>query len=359
MACGANLLAPDDTRKRPLASTVHNATSLSTWTRALKQTLDQSGVDGSALLLQAGLSEQALADPNARFPLENTTRLWRLAVAATGNAALGLDVSRNINQTTFHALGYSVLASPTLAACFERLLRYFRIVSDAGDLGFSCENGICRFSIEPITGESKPADEAVDAMLAVIYRTCIILTARQFKALRVTLRRPAPDAAALAVFEQVFKAPLEFSAEQTAIWMSADCVQEPLPAGNAELAQHNDAILTQYLAHFEKQNVGNRVHAVLVEQLPNGVPTQDSVAAHLHMSTRNLQRKLQAEGSSFKDILNTTREKLARAYVADSRYSISEVAYLLGFADTSSFTRAFRRWAGVAPRQYRQDETPG
>lgn len=337
---------------------MHNATSLSTWTRALQHTLDQAGISSTELVARAGISEAALADPNARLPLENTTRLWQLAVEATGNAALGLVVAKNINQTTFHALGYSVLASPTLDACFSRLLRYFRIVTDAGDLHYGCENHICRFAFEPLSGVTEPAMEAVDAMVAVVYRSCRILTARRFQALKVSFRRPPPDSAAMAVFEEVFGVPLEFSAGQTAIWMTEDCVHEPLPAGNAELARHNDAILSQYLARFEQENLANRVHAVLVEQLPNGVPTQETVAVQLHMSARNLQRKLQADGQSYKSILDSTREQLARAYIADARYRISEVAYLLGFADTSSFTRAFRRWTGVAPRQFRQDAGP-
>ncbi len=105
--------------------------------------------------------------------------------------------------------------------------------------------------------------------------------------------------------------------------------------------------MARYLAHFEKQDVANRVHAVLVEQWPHGVPAPQSVAPLLPTSTRNLQRKLQADGSRFRDILNNTREKLARADVADGRYSISEVAYLLGFADGSGFTWAFGARPGL------------
>lgn len=331
-----------------------NATSLTSWAKAIKVTLDMQGIDSTDLFDKAGLDMALLKDPNARYPLEGTTQLWKLAVEATGDPCLGLNVGRNINQTTFHAMGYSLLASPTLKDAFERLIRYFRIVSDAAELAFLPAGKEYKFEIQMLPGDSQPSHEALDAMMSVLIRLCRALYGRHFRANRIRLRRPAPSDTT--VFEKVFKAPVEFGTNETAMYLDAQVLDEPLPAGNADLARHNDEILARYLAHFDKLNIANRVHGALVEQLPHGEPSQENIADMLHMSLRNLQRKLSAESTSYKEILNKTRHDLALSYMADSSYSISEITYLLGFSDTSSFTRAFKRWTGKTPSEYRQNK---
>ncbi|MGJ8687865.1 MAG: helix-turn-helix transcriptional regulator, partial [Spongiibacteraceae bacterium] len=150
--------------------------------------------------------------------------------------------------------------------------------------------------------------------------------------------------------------PLEFGATETAMYMEADVLNQPLDNANPDLARHNDEILARYLSDFDKQNVANRVHGCLVKQLPLGEPTQEKTAEALHMSLRNLQRKLSAEDTSYKEILNQTRHDLALSYMQDLRYSISEITYLLGFSDTSSFNRAFRRWTSQSPSEYRSSQ---
>ncbi len=329
----------------------HAATSLSSWAKAIKLTLDQRDIDSNQLFAQAGLDIAVLQDPNGRYPLEGTTQLWHLAVAATGDQNLGLNVGRNVNQTTFHALGYSLLASPTLKEVFERLVRYFRIVTDAGELEFCRDKTHFKFVLNPLEGATQPADEALDALMSVVIRLCRLLSAKSFQATCVKFRRAAPDDTR--IFEKVFQAPLEFAARETAIYMDADVIHKALPSANPDLARHNDEILARYLSEFDKQNIANRVHGSLVKQLPQGEPSQEKIAESLHMSLRNLQRKLSAEGTTYKEILNQTRHQLALSYMQDKRYSVSEITYLLGFSDTSSFNRAFRRWTGQSPTAYR------
>ena len=95
------------------------------------------------------------------------------------------------------------------------------------------------------------------------------------------------------------------------------------------------------------------MRAILIEGLPSGEPSQEDVARALHTSTRSLQRRLADEGTTFADILDRTRHSLATAYVGEGHYSMREVAYLLGFSRPASFVRAFRRWTGAAPTEYR------
>jgi AraC-like DNA-binding protein len=327
------------------------ATALTSWARAIRKALEAAGHDAKPLFLKAGLDIGALDDPNARYPVEATTRLWRLAVQATGNPAFGLVVASHVTPTTFHALGYSLVASATLKDAFERMVRYFRIVTDAAELHFRRSENEYHFLIRIDPAGPQPAPESIDAFMSVNLRMCRALYRREFTPLRVRLRRAAPpDASA---FERVFRAPLEFGANENLLAFERGAFEQPLEGANPELARHNDEIVLKYLAHFERHNITNRVHAAIVELLSLGEPTQEKIAETLHMSLRNLQRKLAAENTSYKEILNDTRHDLALSYMKNPQYTVSEITYLLGFSDTSSFTRAFRRWTGQAPTAYR------
>jgi AraC-like DNA-binding protein len=127
----------------------------------------------------------------------------------------------------------------------------------------------------------------------------------------------------------------------------------PLTDGNPELAQHNDTIVLQYLSQIERANIQARVREVLTQRLARGEPSQEQVAELLNMSARTLQRKLSEHGIMYKEILDATRHQLALAYLSAPRYSVSDVTYLLGFSAGSCFTRAFRRWTGLSPTDWR------
>jgi AraC-like DNA-binding protein len=331
------------------------ATALTSWAKAIRKALDAAGVDSARLFAEAGLDMAKLDDPNARYSVAATTRLWRLAVAATGDEAFGLTVARHVNQTTFHALGYSLSASASLREAFERMLRYFRLVTDAAELSFTVENERCALSLSPLASATPPAPEAMDAFALLIVRLCRGLYRRDFSPLQVTLCRPMPGN--IAAFERSFRAPISYGAAANTLWFERAAFERKLDGANAELARHNDEVAVRHLAQLDKQNLHARVHAALIEQLPQGEPSEERVAAALHMSPRNLQRKLAEEGSSYSALLNDTRRELALSYIRDPQYSIGEITYLLGFADATSFSRAFKRWTGQPPSQYRNHPT--
>lgn len=336
---------------------VQSATALASWARAIRKELDRRGLDGAALFAQAGLDVVALGDPQARYPLEGTTRLWRLAVQQTGDSALGLAVASQVTPLTFHALGYSLVASATLKEAFERITRYFRIVTDAGEFMFGREGDVYRLRLHTPDDRPQPAPEAIDAFMSTFVRMCRAAVGRQFSPLSLSLRRPAP--AASEGFQRVFRCPIQFDAPVNELRFPRAELERPLEGTNAELARHNDQIVVRYLATIEKQDLRARVRAVLIEQLPLGEPSAEKIASALHLSLRSLQRKLAAEDSSYEDLLNDTRRELAMSYARDPRYSVGEAAYLLGFSDSSSYSRAFKRWTGRSPSQFRQAvETP-
>lgn len=328
------------------------ATALTSWAKAIRKALDAAGVDSARLFAEAGLDIAALGDPNARYPVAATTRLWKLAVAATADEAFGLTVARHVGPTTFHALGYSLTASETLREAFDRLTRYFRIVTDAAEPVLTLADGRYCLSFHVAAGAQAPTDEAFDAFAFLLVRLCRGLYRRDYSPLGVSLRRPPPRT--LGAFERAFRAPLQFGAPENTLSFDRETFEQKLEGANPELARHNDEIVQRYLASLETRDLQARVRSALVQLLPLGEPGADRVAETLHMSARNLQRKLADEGRSYKELLNDTRRELALSYLRDPSYNLTEITYLLGFTDASSFNRAFKRWTGKAPSVYRR-----
>jgi AraC-like DNA-binding protein len=120
------------------------------------------------------------------------------------------------------------------------------------------------------------------------------------------------------------------------------------------LAEHNEAVLKRTLEQLHNATWTRKVRDCLQMQLPDGEPSAERIAQALHLSLRSLQRHLADEGNNYESLLADTRHNLALQHMHDPRCSISEIAYLLGFADTSSFSRAFKRWTGQAPSHYRE-----
>lgn len=325
---------------------------LASWTRALRKQLDALGLDSATLCQAAGVDPQLMDDPNARYPVAATTRLWHLAAQASGDPAIGLRVSRFVSPTTFHALGYALGASGTLREVFERIVRYHQVVSDALELDL-CQTGErYEFRFRVPEGSAAPAAEALDAFAAIYVRICRNRLGREYAPLAVHLQRAEPlDPQP---WHDVFRAPLFFAAKENLLAFACTDFDSVLEDGNPELAEHNETVLKRTLEQLQPLTFERRVRAAIETQLPDGEPSAESIAHTLHMSLRSLQRHLADEGFRYDQLLNQCRQNLALQHMRDTRCSLSEIAYLLGFADTSSFSRAFKRWTGQTPSQYRE-----
>ena len=336
-------------RKRMNANNQVYASTISSAVLLLWKALESYGCDGRALFAQVDLDPDRLHDPNARYPFTSLTRLWKLAAQATQDPCLGLTVARFWHPTTFHALGYSWMASQSLKDALMRMARYSAIVTDSlrMDLAGSAEG--FEFTLQPKF--APPADEAIDAAMAIILGMCRTSYGSTCNPLRVTMQRDTP--AVVDAFSQVFRAPIQFSAPENMLLFSKADLTAPLPTANAELARANDRVITNYLARFTHDSTKIRVEAKLLEQLSSGQATQESIAKALAMSPRTLQRNLKQEGTSYKQLLEETRRDLASQYIKESRLSVNEITFMLGFSEPANFSRAFKRWTGVSPSEYR------
>jgi AraC-like DNA-binding protein len=225
---------------------------------------------------------------------------------------------------------------------------YSHVVSDAVGYRFYRCGAEYHFYIEPRT---EVPIESIDALVGTHLRMCRSLIGREFSPLSVELRRPRPTV--IDDFERLWRAPLRFNADHNRLRFDTTSIERVLDSGNPELARLSDAVSARYLARIERHNMEARVRTVLAQRLQHSEPTQEQVAEILNVSARTLQRKLGDSGTTFKKIVDETRHAQALAHFSMPQMSVNEVAHLLGFSCTSSFTRAFRRWTGLSPSQWR------
>jgi AraC-like DNA-binding protein len=238
----------------------------------------------------------------------------------------------------------------TGAGQLGRFVRYGDLVSDAAQIELRKAGERERFCLVLPGGPRRPADEAIDAILSLVARTARVLSEMKVTPIIVRLERPEPIPSE--PFGKVFRVPVRFQEPENVLECAARDLDERLPAGNAELARQNDEVVARYLARIERARVCSRLGSWILEQLSAGEPTEEAAARSLGMSLRNLQRRLEEEGTSYRKALNETRRDIARSYLDEGHTSVTEIAFLLGFADTSGFSRAFRRWTGLSPRAY-------
>lgn len=341
--------------RRPAAMTKPSdptaSTTLASWSATIVRALDARGLDGAAIAARAGIDAATLADADGRVPRAALTRLWQLAVEETGDPAFALEAARHTLQTTFHALGYAVLASATLREAMERIIRHRRVIGEIFRLSIEDRADCSRVLLDVSAGGGAVPDEAVDASFAVMVRQARLLHGgRDLRPRRVGLRRALP--ANPAPYERTFRCPVEFGQDTNYLEFSREDLDRRVPAANAELARQNDEVVVRYLARLDRGGVLGRTREALLESLPSGAPTKAAIARRLAMSPRSLQRLLADEGTSFKDLLAEARLALAKSYLEEGRLPVTEIAFVLGFADTSAFSRAFRRWTGVAPSDW-------
>ena len=320
------------------------------WAIAVAEALDARGLDGKAIFDQAGLDLVVARNPTTRFSSSRMSHVYDLAEEATGDPAFGLSIAEYVHPTSLHALGFSLFASSTLESFCRRIVRYFRLVSTNAESQLERTASEHRLVMTPTIDPKEYYPQ--DAWLATIVKFCREIYRSDFAPMRICLRRPRPKHN-VRRFSDFFNAPVEFGCEANVLVFSPEDIQAELPAANAELARQNDEVVMGLLAKMDKEDVIARVRALFVELLPSGDCNKETVAARMHMSERSLQSKLAARNTSYRQMLNETRRELAEQYIRQGLHSVSEVTYLLGFADVSSFSRAFRSWTGLSPSEFR------
>lgn len=327
-------------------------TVIATWAAAIADGLACRGHDVAALFEQAGLDYRHLHEKHVRYPARQMFRLWDLAADVTGDDAIGLGMAELVQPSAWHAMGIVIMMSESLRDAINHLQRYSRLISTAAQMQVS-EQGDSLVMALGVQQQQQGliSPHAVDAVVAATVKFFRVFSHGRFVPQRVCLQRKAPRHAER--YEAYFQAPVEFERTENQIWVAQSLLDQPLPGANPELSKRFHRLAEESLQALDRPSLHVLVRGEIMRQLPAGPVTLALIAQLLHMSERNLQRKLEAEGLSFHRILTELRHELALHYLQDAAYSLQEVAYLLGYSDQSNFVRAFRSWTGMAPSAYR------
>ena len=325
-------------------------TTVASYTQAFASALEAAGVDPQLVFAEVGISPQHTSDPLRRIGNTDVSRLFEASIRATGNPYFGIEVGERMQPGNLHALGFAMLSSVSLRDFYNRVCNYYRVVSQNAEfLQEDVDGASVLIARNPVPSV---CDETQDAWVTMMVRFLRFLYQQELNPLWIALRRPEPVGGAQP-FLDYFQCPIRFNSSDLRIAIDSKLMDREVPGGSADMAQHHDQIVMQYLEKMERQDVVNRVRGLIIEELASGTLSKQGVAEKMHMSPRNLQLKLAEKNTTFQDTLDSTRQSLAAGYMEQSHLAITEIAYLLGFSDSSNFTRAFRRWHGVSPRDYR------
>jgi AraC-like DNA-binding protein len=334
-----------------------NASALRSWLMAAKSVAELRGVDANTLLQQLGLDLSSTSDPLARFPAHLGLAFWQKALAQMDDELIGMDVAlQQFMPLNFNSLGYALMASENLGQMYLRLSRYAHIVTDAADIRFEVNEGAGRLTINGDAALLATVDDATrwsifDYAVLTIVRGSRMLYGRDFMPLEIRLQRQRPSEHAK--LERVLRCVPIYGSEANALVVDLAALNKPLSYANLDVVKASETMLDRYQSNISERPLKEQLATVFKELLPSGEPRQEDVAGRLAITLRTLQRRLSEEQTCYRDVLNDTRHQLALSYLAGEQYSIGEAAFLLGFSEVSAFTRAFKRWTGTSPREWR------
>ena len=330
-----------------------HATTLSSAALMIWKTLKQDyGLNADQLFLDCELDPRQVSNPGHRYPDEKILKLWETAFEHTGDECFGLKVAMHIHPTTLHALGFAWLSSPNLLDALQRLVRFYRIVTDAEKLELESAEHVYVLKLVPLSHLIEVSPMDYDTFFAALLIMCQAICGTEYRPAYIKMQRPEP--ACLAEMNSFFQVPIEFNQVENEIGFYKTSILDPLPAANALLARENDQIMMRFLSQLDKNDVVMQVKSILTNKLPAGDINEKDIADALHISTRTLQRKLNEQQKSFKEIIDETRRELAIQYVREVDVPMTEITFLLGYSEQANFTRAFKRWTGQSPSEFRK-----
>lgn len=323
-----------------------------TSTRAMVGAAEAAGVDVDAVLDEAGLGRALLDDPDGRLPGPVVHRLWDVLRERSSDPSLQLRAPLLLPYGAYRVVDYLALATPTLGEWIRLFARYFRLINTGVDV--TVEEGEEDPWLELQMQDAGPVPPVyVDYTLAALIGRTRMHAYPNWRPSLVELRHPAPTDEA--PYREILSPRVVFGADRDRfVCRRADWGMRSA-SGDADLGQvleeHARALSA---AISTKPGFELSVRKSIMEVLQDGA-SAEAVAQRMNMSVRTLQRRLSEQKTTFSRVLDDVRVDLAKRYLSSPDVAITEVAFLLGFSEQSSFHRAYRRWTGVAPGEWRRN----
>jgi AraC-like DNA-binding protein len=306
-------------------------------------------LDTSAALGFSGIDSRTLAESDTRLPRTLLFGLMANMAKASGDDYFGLHLAEHATAGDFAVLDYAMRNSPTLGVSYEQMCRYSHVLHDGIDIKMDNDGTVVRLHYQEPAGSPRQLAEWVVALWIVVGRD---MTSTHFPARDVTFQHAAP--ADSSEHARLFGVPAKFDQTHYSVSFDAAVLDRPLTGADPNLLRVVSGYCQELLATVERPtSFPDQVRKVVAELLRGGDATLETTAKRMAVAPRTLQRKLRSKDSSFQAVLDEVRCDLAKRYLAQSSLAIEETAFLLGFSEPSAFNRAFKRWTGVTPSNYR------
>jgi AraC-like DNA-binding protein len=314
--------------------------------------LREAGKDVASVLAVVGLTDREIGDPAVRLAVNVQIQILDLVARELQDELLGFRLAREFDLREIGLVYYIIASSEKLSAALENAARYSRIANEGVHLRFNLDKAAV-ITLDYLNVDRSSDRHQIEFWLATLTRICRQVTDTRLAPVGLKLRHARVDRTS--EFKAFFGCEVEFGVDADEIRLPATAASLPIVGRDSFL----NRLLRQYadeaLASRPSQVSGFRrdVEQAISLLLPHGKATLSKVARELGMSARTLSRKLQNEGVTFAALREELRAALARRYLKDREIPISEIAWLLGYREISSFTHAFKRWAGMTPRDFR------
>ena len=319
--------------------------------RVITRYLGSQQLDPEAALTEAGITPATLSEPRGRIPAALVGELLTQLAGQHPDRNLGLALARHHHMTDTHVLGLTAIASETSLDALRRLIRYQALVSSQEPLGIVESNDAV--TLTKSIAQSPIAEHVIQVFLfAVILSAIRNISGFQGDIIDVSFTGAAQGSEA--DYRAVFGPRVRFSASAAELVLPRPVLEQPISTGNVDILTTNEPLLASLVRAVRENNLPAKIKLTILDQLPDHTLTEEEAAASQNMSLRTFQRRLEDEGTRFRALLDQTRTERAETLLSDPLCSLSEVGYHCGFSEQASFSRAFKRWTGKTPSEYRK-----
>ena len=326
------------------------------YAKALLDFAVHAGADEARLLERAGLDAEVLLDQDNRVPLAHFVDLMRAAKDLTDNPALALEFGADSDFRKWSVVGLIAHASETMLEAAMQLNRYGGLVVEVDVIGNGPRFGQVMRDGELWMTDQRSNPNAFPELTESTWSRFICSSRENFPhatfALAAHVTHPEPPYRA--AYDRLWQVPVTFNSHWNAIKVHPAWPMLKIDGGNryvfGVLAERAEALLTELQTSKTERG---RVESLLMPILHTGDISMEAIAAKIGVSRQTLYRNLKAEGVTFEQVLDELRHKMALDYLKARKVSVNETAYLVGFSDPAAFSRAFKRWTGMSPREAR------
>src|SRR3981189_850711 len=319
---------------------------------AALQSVRARDLNADEMLAKVGLSPSLLQVPQARVSAKHYGALWRTIALALDDEFFG-QYSRRMKAGTFAMLCHSVLNCKTLGQALDRSLRFYALILDDISGTLMRDEREARIVLHERAAGANRRVFAHELLLMLLYGVSCWLVGRRIPILRTEFSYPEP--AHSAEYRLMYCAELRFNRPNTVIAFQASYLDLPVVQNERSVKEFlrtaPESILLKYK---NSSSLTARVRRRLRQFLPGTVPDFDALADELNMTPATIRRRLHEEGESYQSIKDQLRRDLAISYLSHSSRSVMEIALELGFSERSAFHRAFRKWTGASPGEFRR-----